>query len=126
VVLGAHNVATTDTSISAEWSSGAIPLILHADDNRAPALRTVGRIQFLDRSGRATVLKGRMSVDVDFRYPNVIGLEGTPLCFANVMSYRPGVFVTMVRPNYPVRNKMRIYLNRTVTSNTFVAWLILN
>ena len=63
-------------------------------------------------------------MDIDLRQKG--GLSGTPLCFANVTSYRPGVFVTMVRPNYPVLGKVRIYLNRAVSSNTFVAWFVLN
>jgi hypothetical protein len=53
-------------------------------------------------------------------------IEGTPLCFANLMSYRPGVFVTTVRPNFPIKGKLRIYLNRTVSSTTFVSWFVLN
>ena len=64
------------------------------------------------------------AVDIDLRQKR--GLSGTPCCFANLMSYRPGVFVTAVRPNYPVVGKARIYLNRTVSANTYVAWLIVN
>ena len=86
-----------------------------------------GKAKF-NRSGRVTVLAGRSSVDIDFRPRDLPfhGLEGTPLCFANLMSYRPGVFVTTVRPNYPIAGKMRIYLNRAVSSNAFVAWVVLN
>ena len=87
------------------------------------ALRVTGKAR-LTRSGRATVSAGRSSVDIDLRTKG--GLTGTPLCFANLMSYRPGVFVTTVRPNYPVTGKARIYLNRTVSANTFVAWFVLN
>ena len=60
------------------------------------ALRVTGKAR-LTRSGRATVSAGRSSVDIDLRTKG--GLTGTPLCFANLMSYRPGVFVTTVRPN---------------------------
>jgi hypothetical protein len=70
------------------------------------------------------VAAARRSVDIDLRQKG--GLGGTPFCFANLMSYRPGVFVTTVRPNYPVAGKARIYLNRTVSSNTLVAWFVLN
>jgi hypothetical protein len=83
-----------------------------------------GKVRVRDRSGRATVSAGRSSVDIDLRQKG--GLGGTPCCFANLMSYRPGVFVTTVRPNYPVAGKARIYLNRAVTSNAYVAWFVLN
>jgi hypothetical protein len=88
------------------------------------ALHVRGKARLATRSGRATVVAGRASVDIDLRANG--GLTGTPLCFANLMSYRPGVFVTTVRPNYPVRGKARIYLNRPVNGNTFVAWFVLN
>ena len=95
-----------------------------ASNPHGVGLDVSGKVRVGDRSGRATVAAGRSSVDVDLRQR--VGLSGTPLCFANVMSYRPGVFVTMVRPNYPIAGKMRIYLNRTATANTFVAWFVLN
>jgi hypothetical protein len=78
----------------------------------------------MSRSGRATVMAGRASVDIDLRAKG--GLAGTPLCFANLMTYRQGTFVTAVRPNYPVSGKARIYLNRAVTGSTNVAWVVLN
>ena len=101
----------------------AIGVVAIGDAN-GTGLFVRARVQMPDRSGRATVLKGKASVDVDLRARG--HLAGTPLCFANVMSYRPGTFVTMVRPNYPSGGVMRIYLNRAASSNTFVAWLVLN
>ena len=71
-----------------------------------------------------TVSAGNSLVDVNLRQKG--GLIGTPLCFPNLMSYRPGVFVTTVRPNYPADGRVRIYLNRAVSSNTLVAWFVLN
>ena len=41
------------------------------------------------------------------------------------MSYRPGAFVTTVRPNYPVAGRMR-HVNRLVAADTYVAWFVLN
>jgi hypothetical protein len=126
VVLGAHNLSTSDTVIEAEWGSAATALSLVAP-SEIPALKVRGKVQF-SRSGRATIRKGRSFVDIDFTYysGDVYGLGGTPLCFANVMSYRPGVFVTNVRPNYPVSGKLRIYINRAVSANTYVAWFVLS
>jgi hypothetical protein len=87
-------------------------------------LDVIGKMRVRDRSGRATVAAGRRSVDIDLRQKG--GLGGTPFCFAVLMSYRAGVFVTTARPNYPIAGKMRIYLNRAVTADTFVAWFVLN
>jgi hypothetical protein len=98
------------------------------DGGQGGAIHAEGWSEFIghvvmSRSGRATVLSGRSYVDVDLRSKG--GLAGTPLCFANVMSYRPGLFVTMVRPNYPIAGKARIYLNRLASAKTYVAWFIL-
>lgn len=131
VVLGARNVALTETTIAAEPGpgnfAGASVLRLEADDN-GTALTVDGKARF-SRSGRATVRAGRSSVDI-YVGPGpeapFYGLEGTPLCFANLMTYRAGVFVTTVRPNYPSNGTIRIYLNRTVSANSFVSWFILN
>jgi len=98
------------------------------DGGQGGAIHAEGWSEFvghvvMSRSGRATVLKGTAYVTIDLRSKG--GLGGTPLCFANVMSYRPGLFVTMVRPNYPIAGKARIYLNRLASANTYVAWFIL-
>ena len=65
-----------------------------------PGLAVYGKVNFLTRSGRATVAAGRAYVDIDLRQKG--GMSGTPLCFANMTSYRPGVHIAAVRPNYPV------------------------
>jgi hypothetical protein len=88
------------------------------------ALYAQGKVRLATRSGRTTVVTGKASVDIDLRQRG--GLAGTPLGFAVLMTYRPGVFVTTVRPNYPIKGKARIYLNRAVTSTTYVAWFVLN
>ena len=127
VVLGAHNQAFAETVIQAEPMGGVSNVLkLIADDN-GNALIARGKVRF-NRSGRASVLAGTRHVDIDFRPTDLPfnGLEGTPLCFANLMSYRAGVFVTVVRPHYPTSSRMRIYLNRTVSSSTFVSWFVLN
>jgi hypothetical protein len=126
VVLGSQNTSMTETLMRAEPGSNANVLRLIADDN-GDALVIRGKVR-LNRSGRARVLAGKSTVDVDLRPIELpfYGLEGTPLCFATLMTYRPGVFVTTARPNYPIKGKIRIYLNRTVAADTFVSWVVLN
>ena len=87
------------------------------------ALKVYGKAKF-QRSGRAWVRAGNRSVTIDLSAK--CGLAGTPLCFANLLSYRGGVWVMAVRPNYPSGGKLRIYLNKAVTSRTAVAWLVLD
>jgi hypothetical protein len=88
------------------------------------ALRVDGRATLATRSGRATIEAGRSYVDIDLRSKG--GLAGTPLCFATLRSYRPGVYVAAVRANYPSSHKARIYLNKAVSSTTNVSWFVLN
>lgn len=98
------------------WAANVVP--------EGTGLYVRGKVRHFTRSGRATVTAGRSTVDIDLRAKG--GLDGTPLCFANLMTHRPGVFVTTVRPNYPVAGKVRIYLNRAVSASTHVAWSVLN
>ena len=68
------------------------------------------------------VTAGHKSVTVTV----VGGLAGTPLSFANLRSYRSGVAVAAVRSNWPSAGKIRIYLTRTVSSATSVAWMVMD
>jgi hypothetical protein len=102
------------------FSAGGVGVLASAE--AGTALQVAGRARF-SRSGRATVAAGRSSVDVDLRTNG--GLAGTPLCFANLTSYRIGTYVIAARPNYPSTGKLRIYLNKAATSSAYVAWLVL-
>ena len=130
VVLGQVNTASDTTAIEpGDPSFDHFTVLRLGAGEGATALEAFGKIRFTSRSGRVAVPAGRSYVDINLSLggdsPWTM-LEGTPLCFANLMSYRPGVFVTTVRPNYPSRGRMRIHLNKAVTSSTFVAWFVLN
>ena len=73
--IGVHGISASATGVRAESEGGK-------------ALQVVGRAYF-SRSGKATVTAGHLSVTVTV--PG--GLSGTPLCFANLRSYRSGVAV---------------------------------
>jgi hypothetical protein len=109
-------------AIVAEGSGGATGL--RGTSDTGYGLNVSGKVRFATRSGRATVAAGKAFVDIDLRQKG--GLSGTPLCFANLTSHRPGVHIAAVRPNDPVAGKARIYLNGAVSSNAHVAWLVLN
>ena len=153
-VLGVQNTATaqtnlvnlfSDDTVLSVWSSGAAGhgggtalsgfsetgtgsqgesitgIGVQAASTVGKALDVKGKAHF-SRSGIATVTAGHKSVTVTV--PG--GLAGTPLCFANLRSYRSGVAVAAVRSNWPSAGKMRIYLTRTVSSATSVAWMIMD
>jgi hypothetical protein len=86
------------------------------------ALQVEGKATF-SRSGRATVSNGRSYVDVDLT--DAGGLAGSPLIVATCQSYRSGTWVAAARKNYPSTGTFRIYLNKTATAATYVAWVVL-
>jgi hypothetical protein len=117
---GVHGQTTGGQGVRGEATSG---VGVYATATTGVALKVAGRTA-LSRSGKAFIAAGRSRVDVDLRARG--GLTGTPLCFANLLSYRSGVYVAAARPNYPSAGKLRIYLNRAVTSSISVAWVVLN
>ncbi len=88
----------------------------------ATALGVDGKATF-SRSGKASVPKGRSSVDV--AAPG--GLDASSLVLAVPMASRAGVFVQAVTPN-PATGTFRIIFNKIASSSlsTPVAWFIVN
>lgn len=86
------------------------------------ALRATGKVK-LNRSGKASISAGRTYVDVTVSG----GLTTSSLCFATLRSYRSGVYVAAVTPNYTT-GKIRIRLNKAASSSssTPVSWLVLS
>ncbi|MCI4353965.1 MAG: hypothetical protein L3K06_01195 [Thermoplasmata archaeon] len=117
----AHGVLGHTSSGEAVRGEAVSGTGVHARSTSGNALVVEGKATFT-RSGRAAVASGNSSVDVVV--PG--GLGGTPLGFANLITYRSGTFVTAVRLNYPSSGRVRIYLNKSVTGTTFVAWLVLD
>ena len=113
---GVHGFSTDFAGVYGESADGVGVL---AVSSAATALQVNGKAHF-SRSGKATVTAGHLSVTVTVHG----GLAGSPLCFANLRSYRSGVAVAAVRPNYPSAGKMRIYLTKSVSSSTSVAWIV--
>jgi hypothetical protein len=114
--VGVHGFSNYFAGVHGQSAEG---IGVHAEASAGNALHVTGRAHF-SRSGKATVTAGHLSVTVTVHG----GLAGTPLCFANLRSYRAGVAVAAVRPNYPTAGKMRIYLTKAVSSSTSVAWIV--
>jgi hypothetical protein len=89
------------------------------------AIASDGKAAFR-RSGKASVPKKKTYVDVDLRTNG--GIDQYSLCFATMQTSRSGTWVRNVRPNYPIRGKMRIYLNKVAsrTSSSTVAWIVMD
>jgi hypothetical protein len=105
-----HSFATAGVGVRASAEAGV-------------ALAVDGKARF-SRSGRVTIPGGASTVDVDLSAKG--GLGGTPLCFANLVTHRPGIHVEAVRANVPSPGRIRIYLNRAVPATTYVVWLVLS
>jgi hypothetical protein len=76
-----------------------------------------GRIRFPNRSGRARIGAGKSSVAV-----SVSGMTSSNFAIATLNSSRSGRWVRAV---VCASGKITIYLNTTVSSSTYVAWLVL-
>jgi hypothetical protein len=125
-VLGeSHGSNGRDSAGVRGWTDHSAGIgVVAENDFGGVGLQVSGKAQLLTRSGRAAIAAGRSYVDLDLRSKG--GLAGTPLCFAILRSYRPGVYVAAVRANYPSSGRARIYLNKAVTSTTNVSWFVLD
>jgi hypothetical protein len=87
------------------------------DTTTSVALAVSGKVTF-SRSGRVTILTGRSSIKV-----NLAGTTTSSRVFAVLHSNRSGRYVRAV---VPTTGSFTIYLNTTVTANTFIAWFVIN
>jgi hypothetical protein len=80
-------------------------------------IRASGRVQFPDRSGKATIAAGKASVSV-----SVAGMTSANFAMAVLGASRSGRWVRAVACS---AGKITIYLNVAVTTSTPVHWLVL-
>lgn len=81
------------------------------------ALEVFGKVKF-SRSGRNTIAAGRSSLRI-----NLVGVTAASRIFAVLHSNRASRYVRAV---VPTTGSFTVYLNTTVSSNTFVAWFVIN
>lgn len=105
--LGLSGQATSGTGVVASAEPAGV------------ALRVSGRATF-SRSGRVTVRAGRRSATV-----TQIGLQTRSMVFATLQQYRSGVHIAAAVPIPGPPGRIVIYLNRAVSSDTRVAWFVL-
>ena len=116
-VTGISNAAAGGVGV---YGSASLGTGVMADSTSGTALFVNGKAKF-SRSGRVLVAKGKTYVDVTVTG----GVTSTSLCFANLATYRSGYWVSAVRPAYPSAAKIRIYLNKALTTATYVSWVVL-
>lgn len=85
--------------------------------NTQVGLRVNGRVQLVNRSGKASISAGRSSKAV-----SVSGMTSGNYAFAVLNGNRSGIYVRAV---VPAAGKITIYLNKAVSSTTSVAWMVL-
>ncbi len=104
---GVRGEATKGVGVYATASSGI-------------GLQVVGKVR-LNRSGRANVAPRGSYVDVVV--PG--GIASNTVITATIQTYRAGVAVAGVRPNYPSAGRARIYLTKvaSTTASTPVGWI---
>jgi hypothetical protein len=138
VVLGAVNTSSIVTSIVSPTGDGTVFNALHEDAGTAISGNSKAGTGGWFRSVAGTALyvdgkakfsrSGRVSIAAGHRYADITptgGLSGSPLIFATLQTYRSGIYVAAARKNYPSTGTFRIYLNKTVTATTYVAWHVL-
>jgi hypothetical protein len=96
---------------------GGIGVQAFGDTPTDVGLQVTGKVQF-SRSGRVTIATGRSSIKV-----TLAGTTTSSRVFAVLHSNRSGRYVRAV---VPTTGSFTIYLNTTVTANTFIAWFVIN
>jgi hypothetical protein len=81
------------------------------------ALQVAGKVKF-SRSGRTSVGSGKSS-----RKITMTGVTTSSYIIATLQSRRTGVYVASV---VPASGSFTIYLNKTVSSTTYVAYFVIN
>ena len=105
--------------VAAGFTGGGTGLLAWGGDGSGAdiALDVRGKVKF-SRSGRVTILSGRSTIRV-----NLVGVTTSSRVFAVLHSNRSGRYVRAV---VPTTGSFTIYLNTTVTANTFIAWFVIN
>jgi hypothetical protein len=108
-LVGVYGYAPGGTGVAARSDTGT-------------ALKVTGKVS-LNRSGKVNFPANATYIDIT--PPG--GLSGTPLCFANLMEFRPGVYIAAIRPNWPSAGKVRIYLNKAASTTliTPLSWMVI-
>jgi hypothetical protein len=117
--VGVRGEGFIGTVAAGGFGAGAIGLLAWGGDGSGAdvALDVRGKVRF-SRSGRVTILSGRSSIKV-----NLAGVTTSSRVFAVLHSNRSGRYVRAI---VPTTGSFTVYLNTTVTANTFIAWFVLN
>ena len=111
----------SDTSNGVSGTSVSGNGVYATTSGTGSALNVAGKAKF-SRSGRATVAANRSYVDITVAG----GLTSRSVVHATLQTYRTGVSIAAVRPNYPTAGKARIYLTKvaSTTAITYVGWFV--
>ncbi len=118
------SAALSGTAVHAHAGTGAAPapltnvaLLGTVTSRSQVGIYARGRAVLPDRSGRATIAKGKASKTV-----SVANMTSSNAAYAVLNTNRSGVYVRAV---VPASGKITIYLNKAVPASTSIAWLVL-
>jgi hypothetical protein len=94
---------------------GAVAVWAEAAETNQYALQAIGKVK-LSRSGRLLLGPGKSSSKV-----TLVGVTSGTHVLAQLGSHRPGFYVSAV---VPTTGSFTVYLNRALTSNTYVHWVV--
>jgi len=90
---------------------------VRAESPAGTALQVMGKVKF-DRAYRVKILKGKSSAKVA-----LAGVSASSQVFATLRSYRAGYYIAAVTPT---TGSFTIYLNKALTSDTYVSYFVVN
>jgi hypothetical protein len=96
---------------------GAVAVWAEAAETNQYALQAIGKVKF-SRSGRLLLGPGKISSKV-----TLAGVTSGTHVLAQLGSHRPGFYIAAV---VPTTGSFTVYLNKALTSNTYVHWVVLD
>lgn len=135
--VGVRGMATANkgigvqgTSVSSKGQTVGVQGLIESPDGVAgefvaskggTALRTKGRLEFAERSGRTAVSEG----GAEFVIPVSGGLSEKALVIATLQQHRPGVHVEAAHVLDAENGLIVVRLNQAVAEQTEVGWVVL-
>jgi hypothetical protein len=114
--FGMYGYGTVGVTGQAQSTSGPGVQALGATAS-SPALKVTGKVSF-NRSGRKLIAAGKTSVVV-----SLAGVATSSKIFAVLSNNRSGRYVRAVVPG---TNQFTIYLNTSYTSQSYIAWFVID
>ena len=130
VANASKGIGVQGTAVSSKGETVGVQGLIESPDGVAgeflaskggTALRTKGRVELAERSGRTAVSEG----GAEFVIPVSGGLSETALVLATLQEHRPGVHVEAAHVLDAEEGLIVVRLNQAVAEQTEVGWVVL-